>query len=138
MSKETRTQTNTWTNGALSSIRITNMGTHKEDNETEKENINTEKIITLTYGTQRNTLIQMPYSIANYCFKILPDSIQMLALLGMLGVGPVVLPESETGTDIGGYTISYNLNGNGTIHSETYERRNYRYDNPWPKIYSYE
>lgn len=85
----------------------------------------------ITYGDQENKYLQMPY-IFNLCDILNSEAAYdpTWALVGLNGVGPVNLPatlsytetyieDGEVDTDEGTYTLSYTLNEDGTIASET-------------------
>ena len=85
----------------------------------------------ISYGSQENKYMQMP-SIFNLCDILNSETAYDFtwALVGLNGVGPVNLPatlsytetyieDGEVDTDEGTYTLSYTLNEDGTIASET-------------------
>lgn len=113
----------TWQGGNL--IKVT-------ENDVYNEGSYTEKSVTefdITYGTEVNKYNQTPWSLTE---TFSGDGVlQALAAAGLFGKGTEQLPtridETEDGLSEGAWTVSFTLNANGSIATETFRSNTYKY-----------
>ena len=134
-------QTNTWENGKL--VKATFVDNGKVVNGIREETWEESYFYTIEYGTQANPAKQLSLFLGNIATGL--ENTGLFAMIGLLGVGPDYLPTgysveylyAENGVPDGhgarksNYTLSYELNDNGTIAKETKGRSqsvSYRYD----------
>lgn len=120
-------QTNTWTDGNLVSAIWKN--NYSESYDGEKISSTSTSHYKISYGNTANTSKQYTYNIA----EIATDGYygDALALIGYFGVGTAYLPtgysyehndtEYEENNETGNVSLSYSLNSDGTIYSESYD-----------------
>lgn len=109
-----------WSGSNLVSVEID--GTETADGRTQT----IKDATTVEYGMQANSSLQLPMSLADIYmanFFIDDDFIEIMAAVGLFGIGPKELPtrisERETDGDTDTYTLSYTLNADGTIAEES-------------------
>lgn len=111
-----------WRNGNL--VRAVEEGREIEDGDDDDWT----DTYTLEYGNLPNTFLQTPATIAYIGFD--ESAMQLLAMAGLFGNGPEMLP-SEMTDDEDGYTdtwrIVFSLNSNGSIAEERNGYRGYTY-----------
>lgn len=117
-----------WVDGNLSSIIDTSTDSYTQ-NTGEQKVENDKDTYTFEYGNQVNVFKQVPAIVCEAAIDI--NDIEMLGVLGLIGVGPTYLPTNCTHTDKDGrqYTIpplTYELNENGSIKKEGYTEYQYK------------
>lgn len=136
---------NTWSNGILTKSVQEDKYTETENDE--KYTCHSIATYTYEYGEQENKLKQFPYFMADGSARIFDISLDAFCIVGLYGVGPKYFPTGYTVTerneyDDNGYkytdnndntySLSFILNGNGTINTEkrgSYESLTYIYNN---------
>ena len=114
--------TNEWVDGKLVQMNVVKTGKHKEETETEESDYSKENTRHFTYGKIENKLCQMPYRISEKYSELLDvQGVEMLGILGLLGVGPSYFPTSDST----GYDLEFYTNNNGTISNEILINDNY-------------
>ncbi len=113
-----------WKDGNLTRVEIDSDSSFKEDGESGDEDVTI--VYDYTYGNQPNLAKQLPYFMG-YVITGTEDFGGLFSVLGLFGYGPAYLPTgfTETETEDDGHThtsnksLSFVMNDNGTIKSES-------------------
>lgn len=116
-----------WENDNLMQVKIDSESSGKEDGESFEEDVTT--VYTYAYGNQPNPAKQLPYFMG-YVITGTEDFGGLFSVLGLFGYGPAYLPtgyieteteneDGETHTHTNNRSLSFVMNDNGTIKSES-------------------
>lgn len=114
-----------WKNGVINEIAVTDV--YNEDGDNDKN----EWTSTYKYDGLKNKYCQMPLSIiANVLGFGEEGEFAALGVAGLIGYGPELLPELCTEEEDGeksNYSLSYDLNPNGSIKAESFYGHTYNW-----------
>lgn len=116
-----------WKDGNLTQVKIDSDSSFKEDGESGDEDVTI--VYDYTYSNQRNLAKQLPYFMG-YVITGTEDFGGLFSVLGLFGDGPAYLPtgyveteteneDGETHTHTNNRSLSFVMNDNGTIKSES-------------------
>lgn len=116
-----------WKDGNLTRVEIDSDSSFKEDGESGDEDVTI--VYDYTYGQQANPAKQLPYFMG-YVITGTEDFGGLFSVLGLFGYGPASLPtgyveteteneDGETHTHTNNRSLSFVMNDNGTIKSES-------------------